>query len=361
MKYSDLAWLSGNGPHPEVVLSSRVRLARNLNGYPFPSLGHGPSLAEVAEHLGAALRTQDDLEVLDLFRVHPLEVQLMVEQHLISPAFSASKDPRALALSSDARLSVMVNEEDHLRLQSMLPGLQLEDAYASALRLEEKLAEQLVFAFDRQFGYLTSCPSNVGTGLRASAMLHLPALGWMRALDPILSQVARLGLAVRGVFGEGTRSVGHLVQVSNQVTLGPTEDEILAKIRAVCEQLVQYEASAREQMLRAQRLQVEDKVWRSFGLLRSARLLEAMEVMEHLSMVRLGTSLNILPEVPVAVLNALLVRTRPANLQSLAGRELEPVERDCLRAGLVRETFLGLDRKQGEPDPTGRSEPQSPN
>jgi protein arginine kinase len=360
MKISELAWLSGHGPHADVVLSSRLRLARNLNGYPFPSLGHAPSLSEVAGHLADVLERQEHLRVLDLLRLDSLEAHVMVEQHLISPAFAASNHPRVVAFSPDASISVMVNEEDHLRLQCLMPGLQLELAFEAARRLEEGISDRLSFAFDQQFGYLTSCPSNVGTGLRASAMLHLPALAWVHALDAILSQVSRLGLAVRGVFGEGTRSVGHLVQVSNQVTLGPKEEEILSKIRAVCEQLVQYEGSAREQMLHAQRAQVEDKVWRSFGLLRSARLVDSLEAMEHLSFVRLGSSLGLLPKVPVAVLNSLLVRARPANLQTMAGRELEPIERDSLRAKLVRETLLGLDSKQGEPDPKGRSEPESP-
>jgi protein arginine kinase len=339
VKATSIAWLTGAGPSSGIVLSTRLRLARNLSGYPFPSLGHLPSLSEIAERLGAILSGWGGFRYCDLGRAKALEVHVLVEQHLISPALAASAVPRGLALGPEARVSVMVNEEDHLRLQCLLPGLQFEQCYAEVARAERSLSRQANYSFDEQFGYLTACPSNVGTGLRASAMLHLPALVWLNALDPVMRQVTRLGLTWRGLFGEGSHSAGHLLQVSNQVTLGPTEAEILEKIEAVCTQVLQYELSAREQLVASQRLQLEDRVWRSYALLRSARLLELSEHFEHLSMVRLGSSLGLLPEVPVALLNGLLVRARPASLQSLAATELGSVQRDRLRAEVVRESL----------------------
>jgi protein arginine kinase len=337
MKDLPCAWLGELGPQQGIVLSSRIRLARNLEGYPFPPLSRPAALADALGIFLHRARQLPEVSVLDMYRVHPLEAQLLVERHLISPAFATSQQPRALLLSADSRLSLMLNEEDHLRLQCLVPGLQIAAAWQQASEAERFLGEGLEFAFDEQFGYLTSCPSNVGTGLRVSAMLHLPGLAWIQALESIFQQVGQLGLTVRGLYGEGTQSVGHLVQVSNQVTLGPSEEQILTKIEAVCQQLIQYESSARQQLLREQRLVLEDRCWRSLAILREARLLESGEALEQLSMVRLGCDLQILPPIPMEILNELLVRIRPAGLQMESGHELSPAERDVVRARLVRE------------------------
>jgi protein arginine kinase len=331
------AWLGELGPQQEVVLSSRIRLARNLEGYPFPPGCRAAILSDVLALAVARAAQLPDYTVLDMYQVHPLQAHLLVERHLISPAFAGSQRPRAVVLSPDSRISLMINEEDHLRLQCLVPGLQLEAAWKQACEVEEFLAQQLNFAYDEQFGYLTACPSNVGTGLRASAMLHLPGLAWINALENVFHQVSQLGLTVRGLYGEGTQSAGHLVQVSNQVTLGPSEEEIVAKIGAVCDQLIQYECSARQQVLNQQRLLLEDRCWRSLAILREARLLESSEAMQHLSMVRLGVDLQVLPGLPLGLLNEMLVRIRPAGLQMEAGHELAPGERDVMRARLLRE------------------------
>jgi len=331
------SWLAELGPQHGIVLSSRIRLARNLEGYPFPTLGRPAPLADVLALLASRARKLPNFTSLDMYRLHPLETHLLVERHLISPAFAASNLPRSLFLSDDSQLSLMFNEEDHLRLQCLLPGLQLEEAWTRAAATEDFLAQELNFAFDEQFGYLTSCPSNLGTGLRASAMLHLPALAWLQALESIFQQVSQLGLTVRGIYGEGSPASGHLVQVSNQVTLGPGETEIVAKIEAVCQQLIQYECNARQQLLREQRLPLEDRCWRSLSILREARILESQEAMEHLSMLRLGVDLQILPGIPLESLNEILVRIRPAGLQMESGHELSPPERDVVRARLLRE------------------------
>jgi protein arginine kinase len=330
------AWVGQMGPQQKVVLSTRVRLARNLDGYPFPNCCRPAALGDVLALLTNRAAQLEDFTVVDMYRVHPVESQLLVERHLISPAFAGSNLPRGLVLSEDSRLSLMLNEEDHLRLQCLMPGLQFETAWKEASRTEEFLAEELSFAFDDQFGYLTSCPSNAGTGLRASAMLHLPALAWINALDSMFQQVAQLGLTVRGIYGEGSPSAGHLVQISNQVTLGPSEEEIIAKISAVCEQVIQFECSARQQLIHEQRLPLEDRCWRSLAILRDARLLESGEAMDHISMLRLGVDLEILPDLPVGLLNDMLVRIRPAGLQMESGHELNAAERDVVRARLLR-------------------------
>lgn len=331
------AWVGQLGPQQNVVLSTRVRLARNLDGYPFPGSCRPGSLGDVLSLLANRASQMEDFTIVDMYRLHPLEAQLLVERHLISPVFASSNLPRGLVLSEDSRLSLMINEEDHLRLQCLMPGLQFEVAWQEAAQTEKFLAQELSFAFDDQFGFLTSCPSNVGTGLRASAMLHLPGLAWMNALEAMFQQIAQLGLTVRGIYGEGTPTAGHLVQISNQVTLGPSEEEIIAKIGAVCEQVIQYECSARQQLLHDRRLAMEDRCWRSLAILREARLLESAEAMEHISMLRLGVDLGLLPGLPLELLNDMLVRIRPAGLQMESGHELTPAERDVVRARLLRE------------------------
>jgi len=339
MKLEDLSWLSGRGPESEIVLSTRLRLARNLEEFPFPPGCPPGHLAQVVTLVGVQVEKLRELTFHQMYSLKPLELHLLVERHLISPAFMASNQPRGLALSGDGGVAIMINEEDHLRLQCLWPGMAFDEAWGCISGVEERLAEGLRFAFDEQFGYLTACPSNVGTGLRASAMLHLPALGWLKALDNLVPQVAQVGLTVRGVYGEGSRSAGHLLQISNQVTLGPTEEDILANIGRVTLQLVNYERSAREQLLSTQGGQVEDRVWRCLGILASARLMVSAEALEHLSMVRLGVDLGFLPPIPLEDLNALMVRIRPASLQVEAGRDLEPGARDATRAELLREAL----------------------
>ena len=337
MREMQCAWLGELGPQQGVVLSSRIRLARNLEGYPFPPTSSSSILSDVLALFVDRAGQLPDHSVLDMYRVHPLEAQLLVERHLISPNFAGSNRPRALVLSQDSRISIMINEEDHLRLQCLVPGLQFQEAWRQASGVEEFLAQELNFAFDEQFGYLTSCPSNVGTGLRASAMLHLPGLAWINALENVFHQVGQLGLTVRGLYGEGSQSAGHLVQVSNQVTLGPNEEEIITKLTTVCEQLIQYECSARHQLLKEQRLILEDRCWRSLAILREARLLESNEAMQHLSMLRMGVDLQLIPSLSIGLLNEMLVRIRPAGLQMESGHELGPGERDVVRARMIRE------------------------
>lgn len=334
----EVGWLSAEGPQGPIVLSTRLRLARNLARYSFPAHGTAEGLLKVVEDVGGAVARQD-LQYLLMHQLPAIDHHLLVERHLISPAFCTSVLPRGLGLKKDGTVSLMVNEEDHIRLQVLLSGLQFERAWQIASQLDDVLSQSLEIAYDSQFGFLTACPSNVGTGLRASVMLHLPGLAWLKALDSIANQVAQMGLTVRGLYGEGTRSAGNLLQISNQVTLGPAEEDILAKLNGVAMQLIHYENSARAELQRGFGPNLQDRVWRCLGVLCHARLMESAEAMEHLSLIKLGTELELLPEIPGPVLNRLMIRIRPANLQKEAGRELDPMERDVARARLLRDTL----------------------
>ncbi|MCA9794342.1 MAG: ATP--guanido phosphotransferase, partial [Candidatus Eremiobacteraeota bacterium] len=278
-----LDWLKAEGPEGEVVFSTRIRLARNLANYTFPSLGNEEHLRGVLQDVGTAMGHQQGILYNESSKLTPLHLALLGERHLVSPAFCNATHPRALALGDDGRLSVMVNEEDHLRIQLLTTGLQFREAWKQADALDRELERHLRFAFDPQFGYLTSCISNVGTGLRASAMLHLPALAWFNAIDQIVAQVSQVGLTVRGLYGEGTRPDGNLLQISNQITLGPSEADILAKVDGIAKHLVGSELTARQQLLGQYRLQLEDRVWRCLGLLKNARMMESNEALAHLS------------------------------------------------------------------------------
>ncbi|MEW6283263.1 MAG: protein arginine kinase [Candidatus Eremiobacterota bacterium] len=340
-----LAWLS-NQPGGTVVLSTRLRLARNLEGHPFPARAQPSWLEAVLACVGTALKAEAPglgLSLVRLDRLSRLNQELLVERHLVSPALLTHPHARAVALRDDGTLSVMVNEEDHLRLQALLPGGDYEAAWRLVDEVDDRLEQHLDYAFDDRLGYLTACPTNVGTGMRASAMLHLPALNWdvwkTRAMEQIVAQIAHMGLTVRGLYGEGSQVSGNLFQVSNQVTLGNTEQEILSRVTLITDQLVSYELGAREELRRRLGGLLEDRVWRSWGLLRHARMMTTAEALEHLSMLRLGTDLGILPSLPPGSLNRLQVAIRPANLQAVVGRDLEPAERDFARATVVREAL----------------------
>lgn len=345
-KLDDLAWLADGGPSDGVILSTRMRLARNLEGHPFPPRAQPLWLEAVLTRVISAFKAEGPRLGLRLMRIDFLtepQQHLLMERHLVSPGLLQHLQARALAFRTDGTLSVMVNEEDHLRLQALLPGAAFEEAWSLVDQADNRLESHLDYAFDDRLGYLTTCATNVGTGLRASAMLHLPALNWdvwkTRSMERICAQIAQMGLTVRGLYGEGTQAAGNLFQISNQVTLGNTEEEIVARVKMVTEQLVSYELKAREELKVHLGTLLEDRAWRSLGVVRHARMMTTAEALDHLSMLRLGMELWILPAVPRALLNRLLVSIRPANLQEELGRTLEPHERDAARATLLREAL----------------------
>lgn len=335
-------WMEGSGPYADIVFASRVRLARNLRGLPFPSIMGRREAQEVVDRVAAAVSRSDvqavggRLEVIRLGELSPLERQILVEKHLISPQHAEPDGYKAVVLNPEESISLMVNEEDHLRLQVLLPALQVHESWRLATTLDDALEAHLDFAFDEERGYLTACPTNVGTGLRASVMLHLPGLVISKQARRVLTALSHVGLAVRGMYGEGTEAAGNLFQVSNQVTLGRSEEEIIANLVAVTKQLIDEEKAAREMLLKEAGSQLEDRVGRSFGILSHARVISSQGALSLLSDVRLGLDLRLLKGVDPRVITELMVGIQPAYLQGLVGREMGPQERDRERAALIR-------------------------
>lgn len=346
MKISDMAqdcgeWLRGGlGDDGDVVVSCRVRLARNLAGFPFMSRlepeGRAEVLQAVREATAAVGGAAGELSYFDMGELSPLERTFLVERHLISRELADRDAASGVIIDRQEKLSLMVNEEDHLRLQALGRGARLRETFDALNRFDDALSNCLNYAWTKELGYLTACPSNVGTGLRVSAMLHLPALVVTKHIEKAFRAADELHLAVRGFYGEGTSADGDLYQVSNQITLGRSEGELVDDLAAVVTELAGYEAKARAYLMNEDRLALEDRAWRSYAVLREARLINTTETMGHLSNLRLGADLGILPPIDPAVLNRLLLFCQPAHLQVALGRPLEERERDARRAELLR-------------------------
>jgi protein arginine kinase len=334
-------WMQEDGPESGVVLSSRVRLARNLRGSPFPMLSApAQSQAVMEQLLGVAenglLNGLGPIDFIRLNELTELEKLVLVEKHLISPNLAHESRNGALILSQNEDISIMINEEDHLRIQCMRSGFQIRKAWETANLIDDVFEEQIDYAFDENRGYLTSCPTNVGTGIRASVMLHLPALVLTGQINRILSAVTQVGLAVRGLYGEGSEATGNLFQVSNQITLGQSEKEIIENLHQVARQIIEHEKAARTRLLSESRIRVEDRVRRSYGILSHAAIMDSKEAAQRLSDIRLGVHLGLLPQVDERMLNELLVSTQPGFLQQTYGEALHPEQRDMTRADLIR-------------------------
>lgn len=332
-------WMQGNGPHSDIILSSRIRLARNIAGIPFPAgLSEEKSqivLDRVRESLSqgkSPIRFRDYI----MKELSPVERQCLVERHLISPGLSKNSTNGAAIISDDEMLSIMVNEEDHIRIQAILPGLQIKKSWELASNIDDELEQSLEYAYNENWGYLTSCPTNVGTGMRASVMVHLPALNITGNMSKILQAVAHIGLTIRGLYGEGTEMVGNIFQISNQITLGRAEEEIADNLTAVTKQIIEKEKEARKLLLDNNRIQIEDKIWRSRGIMQNARIMNSQECMKLLSDIRLGADMGIIDNIPSQLLNEIMIETQTASIQKFSGRELSPEERDIIRAEMVR-------------------------
>jgi protein arginine kinase len=336
-------WMTGGGPDDDIVLSSRIRLARNLEGVPFPGRAGDGQLAQVATELRKSVGDLSGADkhvylYVEMDKLAPLERNILVEKHIVSPNLAGEPAHRALIVRDDAAVSIMVNEEDHLRIQCLVPGLNLAGALALADKVDDTLESRHTFAFGDQTGYLTACPTNVGTGLRASLMMHLPALVLTGQIGRITAAATQLGLAVRGLYGEGTEAIGNIFQVSNQLTLGHSEQEIIDNLQSIGKQVVEQERAARKALEGSQQDALSDRVWRAYGILRYARSISGQEALNLLSEVRLGIDLKIITGTGPMVFNELLVTTRPNFLQKIAGRaDVAPDERDRLRAQLIRE------------------------
>ena len=338
---SPLEWLDGTGEYSDIILSSRVRLARNLKGHAFPWRAGKEELESCAEKVGSIIRSEDFLRSFRLFEIdalEPLAKGVLIEKHLISPALAKGGPGRGAAVDSRGIVSIMVNEEDHIRIQAILGGMRLHEASRIARQVDGPL-EALDYAFDSRCGYLTSCPTNVGTGLRASVMIHLPALTHLGRMGKLALGCGKVGLTVRGLFGEGSDSPGALYQVSNQVTLGQTEDELVEKVSSAALGLVKQEQAARGKILSGKGIDLEDKVWRAWALLGFSRVMEAREALELLSLVRMGSGMGILPYVRVGTMNALLLDTQKAHIQARATGELSVEDLAAKRSAILREAL----------------------
>ncbi len=343
-------WLRGTGPESDVVVSTRIRLARNLVNFPFTNRASHHQKGEIAGRAKEAIAKADlpyKLDYIDVAVLSPLDRQFLVERQLISRELAAVLDgPRGVAVDDKESVSVMVNEEDHLRLQVLRSGFALDEAWQDIDRVDDALEARLTYAFHAQFGYLTACPTNVGIGMRASVMLHLPALGLTKQIDKVFRALQKINLAVRGLHGEGSRAFGDLYQISNQVTLGKSESKVLNEIREVIQTILQYERQARNALVKERKQAEQDRVARAIGTLGSATMITSEETMELLSAVRLGIHLHLLDDLPATTVNQLFIHTQAAHLQKLMGQPLDGEERNAARAKYLRSKLRELGTSQ---------------
>ncbi len=333
------AWLRGSGPDSDIVISARVRLARNLKGHRFLTRADDEDRQAVAGKIRAAIGRAGlgDIAYVDLTDVSSLDRMLLVERHLISKELAGCEGECGVAFGPSETHSLMINEEDHLRIQVLKPGQALTEAFEEAMDMDANLEKHLEYAFSSQFGYLTVCPTNVGTGLRASIMLHLPALVFMKQIDKVFQAVSKINLAVRGLYGEGTQATGDFYQISNQVTLGRTEEELIEDLLRIVPKIAGYERRSRELWMKEDRVLLEDRVFRALGMLQHARKIASEETLDHLSAVRMGVNMGLVEGMDMQRLNELLVLTLPAHLQKGEGEELPAADRDIVRARLIRD------------------------
>ncbi|MCF6411885.1 protein arginine kinase [Pseudalkalibacillus salsuginis] len=335
-------WMKREGPDSDIVLSSRIRLARNLENHVFPIISNEQQADKVNRQIRKHYENQTYgnvgvLSYIDIDDLKPIEKRVLVEKHLVSPNLTEDPKYSGVLMSDEEHVSIMINEEDHLRIQCLFPGFQLIEALTLASGIDDWFEEKLNYAFDEQHGYLTSCPTNVGTGMRASVMMHLPALVLTQKIHRIVPAINQLGLVVRGIYGEGSEAQGNVFQVSNQMTLGKSEQDIIEDLRGVVIQLIEEERSARKNLLESSRIQLEDRVYRSLGILSNSRIIQSKEATKCLSDVRLGIDLKLIEGISNTILNELMILTQPGFLQQYAGEALSPDERDIRRATLIRE------------------------
>ncbi len=347
--YTDHAgeWLRGTGPHSDIVISSRVRLARNIAGFPFVAKSSRRQRHEVLAACKERIvsdRLAPNILWVDLTQSPALDRQLLVERHLISRQHAKARDdaPRAVAVGSDETFAIMVNEEDHLRMQVMRSGLQLSEAFDQINRIDDILEDHIDYAYARRFGYLTACPTNVGTGLRVSVMLHLPALKITGEIDKVRRAARDMHLAVRGLFGEGSDALGDLYQISNQTTLGKAEEEVLADFQnTIVPQIIAYEQQARQALMRHREAEFDDKLWRAWALLTHARVMGGEEVLSLLSHLRLAVNLGRVNRTDIRTINELFLLTQSGHLQKISGCEMDAPTRRAARARLLRQRLGG--------------------
>ncbi len=338
-----VSWLEDIGPHSDIVISSRIRLARNLCNYSFRGYASADQEIEFGEILKNVFLKNDYLKgalFIDLKSLNAVERFFLVERHLISKEHAEYEGYRSVIVSEGESISVMINEEDHIRMQLLLPGFQIMDCWRLADKIDSQIQKKTEFAYTKEWGYLTACPTNVGTGMRASVMMHLPCLVLTTQINKVLEAIAKLGLAVRGLYGEGTAATGDFFQISNQLTLGLSEEDIIDNIEKVCYQIIQHELDARNTLYKKEKDKLEDRIFRAYGLLKNVRIVNYTEAITLLSCIRLGMSLGIIKDVSRERLNELFLLTQPSHIQFLENKEMVALDRDIRRAQLIREKLV---------------------
>ena len=336
-----------HGPNDRIVMSSRVRLARNLRDASFPGWAKKPERVKILETVLPAIGSLPEMadsfaEAMD--NLTALDKQVLVERHLISREHAAKNVGSGIVLNREESFCVMINEEDHLRMQALRPGFQIREAWNAIDRLDSALEKKLNYAFDNELGYLTACPTNLGTGIRVSAMLHLPGLVLAEQINPIIQSVNKLGLAVRGLYGEGTEALGNVFQVSNQMTLGESETVIVERLEKVLSQIIEHEENARQSLMEKKPKVVFNHIGRAYGILANAHSISSKEAMNLLSLLRLGIDTGSFPGTERALVDELFLTTQPAHLQKQISDKLSAEERDLLRADMVRERLKTVSR-----------------
>ncbi len=344
------------GPHDRIVMSSRVRLARNLKDASFPGWAKKAERIRVLDLIRPAVQGLPEMneafaEAMD--NLTNLDKQILVERHLISREHAAKSAGSGLVLNRDETLCFMINEEDHIRMQALRPGLQLRQAWNAIDQADSALEKKLEYAFSPELGYLTACPTNIGTGIRVSAMLHLPGLVLAEQINPIIQSVNKLGLAVRGLYGEGTEALGNVFQVSNQMTLGESETAIVERLEKVLAQIIEHEENARGTLLEKKPKMVFNHIGRAYGILANAHSISSKETMNLLSLMRLGVDVGVFPGVDRSLVDELFILTQPAHLQKQHSEKLSAEERDLLRADMVRERLKPVSRPVAKPQSPG--------
>lgn len=342
--YNTGQWLKGRGAFSNIVMSSRIRLARNLAERPFPNKARKKELNEI---LATVINATENIEffkksiLLKINELDNVDKQFLIERHLMSHEHASNPEGKALIVSEEEVLSVMINEEDHLRLQVMQSGFNLDETWKIANTIDDALSQKLDFAYSLHWGYLTACPTNTGTAMRGSVMLHLPALVMTKQINKVLAAISKLNFASRGFYGEGTQASGNFYQISNQVSMGHAESDVLQNISGLIRQVIEQEEQARQALLVQNKPMLEDKIFRSYGVLKNAHIISSQETVELLSMVRLGIDLDIVKDVDRNAINELYIMIQPAHLQKIEGKKLSASERDTKRASLIREKIGG--------------------
>lgn len=334
-------WKSNQGKDNDIVITSRIRLARNIKDKIMPTLMEEKQAKEVRDMVYQSITNSNStiahqFQLLEMDKLPLLEKQVLVEKHLISPDLTQTK-LGAVLLQENEQVSIMINEEDHLRIQCILPGFQLNRVWNIANKIDDLLEENLPFAFDKQWGYLTACPTNIGTGMRASAMVHLPCHVLTGQINDLMQAITKVGLTIRGLYGEGSQSMGDLFQISNEITLGSSEKEIISKLHSVVKESIKRERTLREELREGNSIKLEDKIYRSYGTLQNARLLSSQECMKLLSYVRLGIDLEYIQDLDIEIINHLMIYTQAGMLQKNYGKVMDEQERDHVRTQYIRE------------------------